>query len=110
MSSTGTSGSTCSNSTAAEPPDTGLFSAAEECARVGTECLARFRIEINHMTTAIELELRAAGWVERRHMIKNVTRHGIGRDHVRIAVRNQEAKRRIIGQQCAQVVLSAGLH
>src|SRR5689334_7582065 len=110
MSSTGTSDSTCSNLTAAAPPDAGLFSAAVECAGVGSECLARFRIEINHVTTAIELKLGAPGWVESRHMIKNVTRHGIGRDHVRVTVGNKKAERRVIGQQCTQIILGAGLH
>ena len=67
------------------------------------------RIEINHVPATVELELRAAGWIERRHVIEDVTRHGVWRDHVRIAVGDKKAERRIVGQQCAQIVLGAGL-
>src|SRR5215813_11475292 len=101
MSSIGTSGSTCSNLTAAASPDASLFSTAVECARVGAERLAGFRIEINHVAATIELELGAAGWVKRRHVIENIARHGIRRDHVGITMRNQKTERRIVGKQRA---------
>ena len=76
---------------------------------IGAERLARLRIEIKHVPAAIELELRAAGRVDRRQVVEHVARHAVGRDHVGIAVRDQQAERRAEGEQRAQIVFRARL-
>src|ERR1700688_521733 len=104
MWSTGSSELTCWNSTVAC-----LFRRPIKRRGLGAECLARLRLEINHVSTAIELELRASGRADRRHVVKQITGHGIGRDHVGIPVRDQQAERRAEGEQGANSVFRAGL-
>jgi len=64
-----------------------LFVPEKHC-RVGAESFAGVRVQIEHVPAAIELELHAAGRIESREMINHIARHGIGRDHVGIAMRN----------------------
>src|SRR5262249_15830912 len=61
---------------------------------VGAEGFARVRVGIEHMPAAIEQELRARRIADRRQMVEHVAARGVGRHHVAIAVRDEQAERR----------------
>ena len=84
--------STFSNSTVAAWANTRSFSAAIKRRYIGTKSFARLWIEVKHVAAAIELELHAAWRLERRHVVEDITRHGVGGDHVGIPVRDHQAK------------------
>src|SRR5262249_24823218 len=60
---------------------------------VRAEGFARVRIGVEHVPAAIEQELCARGFSHRRQMIEHVTARRVRRDHVGVAVHDEQTER-----------------
>src|ERR1700676_2234932 len=76
--------------------------------RVRAERMSRARVEIEHMAAAIESQLRPHGIAHLREMVEHVATDRIGRDHVAVAVSDEQPERRRQRKQRAQIIDDVG--
>src|ERR1700730_2035347 len=72
--------------------------------RVRAERMSRARVEIEHMAAAVESQLRPHGVAHLREMVEHVATGRVGRDHVAVTVRDEQAEGGRERKQRAQIV------